>query len=221
MKLMVPVPSGVSARETHRLMGRGISAFALLLVLQASGSIATQAGFAAPWWDAAFLWLFLGALLCFMAAAVRGRGLLWTSALLAFLVLAGLVLWPMAVPPEVPEDIGTPWLWAMINVGAAWSAFAFGTVTGCVYTVVIGGVFAAIRLCPRAGQLPCQSPSKTRRSQRFWGSSSVSPSGSCDKLRSGWIPQPMRQSTVTGKLQPKRPSVTNGPASTDCSTIAS
>lgn len=151
MKLMVPVPSGISAKETHRLMGRGISAFSLLLVLQASGSIATQAGFAAPWWDAAFLWLFLGALLCFMAAAVRGRGLLWTSAFLAFLVLAGLVLWPMAVPPEVPADIGTPWLWAMINVGAAWSAFAFGTVTGCLYTVVIGGVFAAIRTLPQGG----------------------------------------------------------------------
>lgn len=154
MRITVPVPTGVSARETHRLMGRGISSFALLLLLQASGAISAQSGWAAPWWDIAFLWLFLAGLAAFIISSIRGRGLLWTSSGLSLLVLAGLMLWPVAVPSTVPEDIGTPWLWAMINVGAAWSAFAFGTVTGCVYTVGIGCVFAVVRTLPQSGSAP-------------------------------------------------------------------
>ncbi|WP_083773618.1 sensor histidine kinase [Paenarthrobacter aurescens] len=151
MSLMVPIPNGVSAKETHKLMGRGIAAFALLLLLQVSGSIVTQSGLAAPWWNAMFLWLLLTGIGCFSVASIRGRGLRWTSSILSLLVLAGLLLWPAAVPTTVPVDIGTPWLWAMINVGAAWSAFAFGTLPGCVYTVVIGSVFAVVRTLPQSG----------------------------------------------------------------------
>lgn len=154
MKILVAAPTGVSARETHRLMGRGISAFALLLLLQACGNISRQTLWAAQWWNAVFLWGFLTVLVVFIVASIRGRGLTWTSAVLAALVLGGLILWPAAVPPTVPADIGTPWLWAMINVGAVWSAFAFGTVVGCCYTVAVGVVFAVVRTMPQAGSAP-------------------------------------------------------------------
>ncbi|WP_431230677.1 sensor histidine kinase [Paenarthrobacter nicotinovorans] len=135
-------------------MGRGISAFALLLLLQASGSIAQQSIWASPWWNAVFLWGFLALIVVFVAASVRGRGLSVSSGVLAALVLSGLALWPVAVPTTVPPDIGTPWLWAMINVGAAWSAFAFGSVIGCGYTVVVGILFAVVRTLPQSSSAP-------------------------------------------------------------------
>ena len=154
MKIWVTAPTSVSARETHRLMGRGISAFALLLLLQASGNISRQSVLAAQWWDILFLWVFLAVLGVFIVGSIRGRGLTWTSAVLAALVLCGLVLWPAAVPATVPADIGTPWLWAMINVGAVWSAFAFGTAVGCCYTIAVGVVFAVVRTMPQSGSAP-------------------------------------------------------------------
>lgn len=149
MRVFAPAPSGMSARDTHNLMGRGISAFALLLLLQASGEVMTQMQWTAEWWEATFLWGFLGVLLMFVFASLRGRGLTWSAAMLSALVLFGLLLWPAAVPPDVPATIGSPWLWAMINVGAVWCAFAFGTIPGCVYTVLIGGVFAVVRTLPQ------------------------------------------------------------------------
>ncbi|WP_344368034.1 sensor histidine kinase [Arthrobacter humicola] len=104
----------------------------------------------AGWWETVFMWAFLGLLAVFVAASIRGRGLTWTAAVLSGLVMFGLILWPAAVPSSVPATIGTPWLWAMINVGAVWCAFAFGTVVGCAYAVFIGGVFAVIRTMPQS-----------------------------------------------------------------------
>ncbi|MEV7663529.1 ATP-binding protein [Paenarthrobacter sp. NPDC089316] len=154
MTVLTPAPIGVSAKATHRLMGRGISAFALLLLLQASGSIVRQSLWASPWWNAVFLWGFLAVVVVFTAASVRGRGLTASSGVLASLVFCGLALWPVAVPTTVPPDIGTPWLWAMINVGAAWSAFAFGSVIGCAYTVAVGILFAVVRTLPQSSSAP-------------------------------------------------------------------
>ncbi|MFC9352889.1 sensor histidine kinase [Arthrobacter sp. NPDC057013] len=148
--------AGISALDTHRLMGRGIAAFALLLLLQASGSIMSESAYAATWWNAIFLWLFLAVVAAFTAASIRGRGLTATAGALAFLVLAGLALWPLAVPTTVPESFGTPWLWAMINVGAAWCAFSFGPRTGCIYTIVIGTVFTMVRTTPEGGSASLQ-----------------------------------------------------------------
>jgi signal transduction histidine kinase len=156
VRVFTPAPSGMSARDTHKLMGRGISAFALLLLLQASGEIMTQMLWTAGWWEATFLWGFLGVLVVFVVASFRGHGLTWSAAMLSALVLLGLMLWPAAVPADVPGTIGTPWLWAMINVGAVWCAFAFGTIAGCVYTVLIGGVFAVVRTLPQGASAAWQ-----------------------------------------------------------------
>lgn len=147
---------GVSALDTHRLMGRGIAAFALLLLLQASGSVISQAPSAADWWNVLFLWLFLALVAAFVAASVRGLGLAVIANALAVLVLAGLALWPLAVPATVPESLGTPWLWAMINVGAAWWAFGSGARAGCLYALVIGAVFIGVRTTPQGGSAPLQ-----------------------------------------------------------------
>lgn len=151
MKGFAPSLNGVSALDTHRLMGRGIAAFALLLLLQATGSIISQTPRAADWWNALFLWLFLALVAAFSAASFKGRGLVWIADALALLVLAGLALWTVAVPSTVPEAFGTPWLWAMINVGAAWCAYGAGTRIGCVYTVVVGAVFFGVRTTRQGG----------------------------------------------------------------------
>ncbi|ALV42405.1 hypothetical protein AU252_15640 [Pseudarthrobacter sulfonivorans] len=132
-------------------MARGIAAFALLLLLQAASSVTSQTPQAATWWNSMFLWLFLALVAAFAVASVRGRGLTPIAGTLALLVLAGLALWPLAVPQSVPENFGTPWLWSMINVGAAWSAYAFGARKGCLYTLIIGGVFSAVRTTPQGG----------------------------------------------------------------------
>ncbi len=132
-------------------MARGIAAFALLLLLQAAGSVGSQANYAATWWNAAFLWLFLAMVLVFTVASVRGRGLSLVAGALAVLVLAGLALWPLAVPPSVPQSFGPPWLWSMINVGAAWCAYSFGARCGCLYALFIGVVFSAVRTTPQGG----------------------------------------------------------------------
>ncbi|GAA4035368.1 hypothetical protein GCM10023063_19800 [Arthrobacter methylotrophus] len=150
MKAFVAAPTSLSARATHKLIGRGISAFALLLLLQTFGQILNQMQWTADWWEVVFLWTFLGILVVFVGASVRGRGLTLSAAVLSSLVLIGLLLWPVAVPTSVPATIGTPWLWAMINVGAAWCTFAFGTISGCAYTIFIGGAFAVIRTMPQA-----------------------------------------------------------------------
>ncbi|MBT2549604.1 hypothetical protein [Arthrobacter sp. ISL-65] len=146
--------AGVSARRTHRLMARGIAAFALLLLLQASGAVIAQSAHAAGWWKVLFLWGFLALLAAFTAASVRGKGLVWMAKALAFLILSGMALWPVAVPAAVPEGFGTPWLWAMINVGAAMCAYGAGARAGCAYAVVIGAVFVIVRTAPQGGSAP-------------------------------------------------------------------
>lgn len=98
-----------------------------------------------------FLWLFLALVLVFALASVRGRGLSPIAGTLAILVLMGLASWPLAVPQSVPESFGTPWLWSMINVGAAWCAYSFGARAGCLYALLIGGVFSAVRTTPQGG----------------------------------------------------------------------
>lgn len=148
--------AGVSALDTHRLMGRGIAAFALLLLLQANGSVIGQTPYAANWWNVLFLWLFLALVAAFVVASLKGRGLTVIADALAVLVLAGLVLWPMAVPPTVSGDFGTPWLWAMINVGAAWCAYGAGARAGCLYALVIGAVFVGVRATPQGGSASLQ-----------------------------------------------------------------
>lgn len=147
----IPARTGISASDTHRLMGRGIAAFCLLLLFQASGSIIHQTKWTEAWWDAAFLWGFLVLVVASVVFSVRGWGLTRTSGALAGLVLAGMALWPAAVPGTVAADFGTPWLWAMINVGAAWCAFAAGSRLGCVYALLIGGIFAVVRTSPQGG----------------------------------------------------------------------
>lgn len=142
---------GVSALDTHRLMGRGIAAFALLLLLQASASVISQSPNAVEWWNALFLWLFLALVVAFAGASVKGRGLTVIANALAVLVLAGLASWPLAVSATVPEGFGTPWLWAMINVGAAWCAFGAGARTGCLYALLIGAVFVGVRTTQQGG----------------------------------------------------------------------
>ena len=154
--MLRPSMTGISALDTHRLMGRGIAAFALLLLLQASGSVTSQTPHAASWWNAIFLALFLTMVVAFTIASIRGRGLIVTAGVLAFLVLAGLALWPFAVPATVPETFGTPWLWAMINVGAAWCAFSVGARVGCLYTLVLGCVFTAVRTTRQGGSASVQ-----------------------------------------------------------------
>ncbi|MEV7132619.1 ATP-binding protein [Arthrobacter sp. NPDC093128] len=151
MRGLAPALSGVSALDTHRLMGRGISAFALLLLLQAAGSIISQTPQVADWWNILFLWLFLALVAAFTGASVKGIGLVRIADALAILVLAGLALWPLAVPYTAPEGFGTPWLWAMINVGAAWCAYGAGTRVGCAYTLVIGAVFSTVRTTRQGG----------------------------------------------------------------------
>jgi signal transduction histidine kinase len=145
------MPTGISAKDTHRLMGRGIAAFCLLLLFQASGSIIRQSQWTAAWWDGAFLWAFLLLVAAFVGFSVRGPGLTLASTCLAGLVLAGLGLWPVAVPVTVAADFGTPWMWSMINVGAAWCAFAMGSRVGCAYALLIGAVFVAVRATPQGG----------------------------------------------------------------------
>jgi signal transduction histidine kinase len=135
-------------------MARGIAAFALLLLIQAGGSVTAQSPFAALWWRAPFLWGFLALLAAFAAASVKGKGLVWMAKALAVLILAGMSLWPFAVPSAVPENFGTPWLWAMINVGAAMCAYGAGARAGCVYAVVIGAVFVCVRTTPQGGGAP-------------------------------------------------------------------
>lgn len=149
--MFVPKPNGISSLDTHRLMGRGIAGFALLLLLQASGSVMSQAPYAVEWWNALFLWLFLALVVAFAGASVKGRGLTLIANALAMLVLAGLASWPLALPATVPEGFGTPWLWAMINVGAAWCAFGAGARTGCLYALLIGAVFVGVRTAPQGG----------------------------------------------------------------------
>lgn len=151
MRLLIPEPSGLSARATHKIMARGISAFALLLLLQAASSITEQMKWTVRWWELIFLWLFLTLLAAFMAASIRGRKLLPIAGVLAGLVFLGLLTWPLAVAPSYPPSAGTPWMWAMINVGSAWCAFAAGTAAGCVYSVLISFVFAVVRTLPAGG----------------------------------------------------------------------
>ncbi|MFF1254760.1 sensor histidine kinase [Pseudarthrobacter sp. NPDC058329] len=151
MKGFSPALDGVSALATHRLMGRGVAAFAALLLLHATGSIMGQTPHVANWWNFPFLWLFLALVAAFAGASVRGRGLVWIARALALLVLAGLALWTLAVPATIPEGFGTPWMWAMINVGAAWCAYGAGTRIGCTYTVAVGAVFFAVRTTPQGG----------------------------------------------------------------------
>lgn len=138
-------PSGASAKATERLLGSGISAFSVVLLLQALGLIIAQTQGTESWWVAIFLWGILAVFVCSVIVSVHGRSPRTTHILLLVLVLAGFSLWHVAAPPDPQPDIGTPWLWAAINVSAAWVTFAAGTTTGCLYALATGAVFIALR----------------------------------------------------------------------------
>lgn len=126
-------------------MARGIAAFALLLLIQAAGSMLAQTPFMATWWNAVFLAGFLAVFALLFIRAMWGRETAPLAAIIAVLVLLGYASWPLAAPVPLPEGSGPPWPWAMINVGAALCAYAAGTRIAVSYTVVLGVVFALIR----------------------------------------------------------------------------
>ncbi|MDQ0093680.1 sensor histidine kinase [Paeniglutamicibacter psychrophenolicus] len=148
---MSPRPAGISAAATHRLMARGIAAFALLLLIQASGSLLAQTPFMAWWWNAVFLFGFLAVFALAFILAMCGRETTALVATAAALVLLGYATWPLAAPAPLPEGSGPPWSWAMINVGAAWCAYAAGTRIAGAYTVLLGVLFALVRASPTGG----------------------------------------------------------------------
>ena len=143
--------AGISAQATHRLMARGISFFGLLLLIQAAGSMLAQTPFMAPWWNAVFLAGFLAVFVLLFIRAMWGRDTTELAAAAAVLVLLGYLAWPLAAPAPLPAGSGPPWLWAMINVGAALCAYAAGTRIAYVYTVALGVVFAWVRSSDSGG----------------------------------------------------------------------
>ncbi len=138
-------PTGASAKATERLLGSGISAFSVVLLLQALGIVIGQIPWTDSWWLAVLLWGILAVFVGSVTVSVRGRFPRITHILLLVLVLAGFLLWHVAAPPDPPPSIGTPWLWAAINVSAAWVTFAVGTTAGCLYALVTGVVFIVLR----------------------------------------------------------------------------
>ena len=132
-------------------MARGIAVFALLLLVQAMGSMLAQTPFMAWWWNAVFLAGFLAVFALLFIRAMWGRETTPLAATAAVLVLLGYVTWPLAAPAPLPEGSGPPWLWAMINVGAALCAYAAGTRIAAAYTVVLGVVFALVRASGSGG----------------------------------------------------------------------
>jgi signal transduction histidine kinase len=138
-------PSGASAQATERLLGSGISAFSVVLLLQALGLVIAQVQGTGSWWVAIFLCGILAVFVCSVIASVRGRSHRTTHILLLVMVSAGFSFWRLAAPPNPRPEIGTPWLWADINVSAVWVAFAAGTTTGCLYALATGAVFIALR----------------------------------------------------------------------------
>lgn len=138
-------PSGASAKATERLLGSGISAFSVVLLLQALGLVIAQVQGTGSWWVAIFLCGILTVFVCSVIASVHGRSHRTTHILLLVMVLAGFSLWQVAAPPDPPPEIGTPWLWAAMNVSAVWVTFAAGTTTGFLYALATGAVFMALR----------------------------------------------------------------------------
>lgn len=138
-------PSGASAEATERLLGSGISAFSLVLLLQALGLVVAQVQGTGSWWVAIFLYGVLTVFVCSVIASIHGRSHRITHVLLLVLVLVEFSLWHVAAPSDPPPEIGTPWFWAAINVSAVWVTFVAGTTRGCLYALASGAVFFALR----------------------------------------------------------------------------
>lgn len=136
---------GIAAAATHRLTARGIAVFALLLLIQAMGSLLAQTPVMAPWWNTVFMVGFLAVFALLFIRAMWGSETTPLAVTIAALVLLGYATWPLAAPVPLPAGSGPPWSWAMINVGAALCAYAFGTRIAVFYTVLLGVVFALVR----------------------------------------------------------------------------
>lgn len=137
--------AGASAKATERLLGSGISAFSVVLLLQALGLVIAQVQGTGSWWAAILLCAILAVFVFSVIASVHGRSHQITHTILLVMVFAGFSLWQVAAPPDPPPEIGTPWLWAAVNVGAVWVTYAAGTRTGCLYAAATGAVFMALR----------------------------------------------------------------------------
>ena len=141
----------LSSNATRTIVARALGGFAVLLLLQATGSILNQLALTDLWWKIVFLGGTLLSIVALCALSVRGRGTFVPATALAGLTLVGLAFWPTSVTLAGNVDVGAPWPWAFVTLATACCCYVFGTLAGTAYAVLIGSVFTLVRLSPSGG----------------------------------------------------------------------
>lgn len=144
------VSNPLSLTRLDTAVARSAAGFGIAFVLQSISPITEQMPNLRPVWALALLGL-LAALLFALVASIAGRFVRVAHGSFAVLYVVALVSWPFAVVSDARAPHSSFFLYFILTIATITATIGFGPRLGLVYTIVVPGIYAVIRITPPGG----------------------------------------------------------------------
>jgi len=158
---LVPNPEATSPKNPisrariETVLGRAVGGFGLMFfAVQALPVLLEQVDVLNPGWNALVIAAVLGGLVAETVASLVRRFVRPANAFVAIAYLVAFITWPLGVQGATGDEVGRPWLYAMLTVATSCAAMAFPVWAASAYTVLSPVLYGVVRTLPAGGGAP-------------------------------------------------------------------
>ncbi|MET4583541.1 signal transduction histidine kinase [Conyzicola nivalis] len=149
------VPTGkrspISRLQIEGLISRLVAVFGIVFGLQTLPVVFDQIDAANPVWAWIVVPTLYGSIVVALVAAFAQRWVVMANILIAFVYLAALATWPLAVITPTDSELDRYWLYFLMTVATAAAAVGFATPVATLYLFAIPVIYGVIRMTPEGG----------------------------------------------------------------------
>jgi len=149
------VPTGkrspISRLQIEGLISRLVAVFGIVFGLQTLPVVFDQIDAANPVWAWIVVPALYGSIVVALVAAFAQRWVVMANILIAFVYLAALATWPLAVITPTDSELDRYWLYFLMTVATATAAVGFATPVATLYLFAIPVIYGVIRMTPEGG----------------------------------------------------------------------
>ncbi|HEY8590251.1 MAG TPA: histidine kinase [Naasia sp.] len=139
-----------------RVVSRTAAAVGIVYAAQSAPATIDQINGTHNYWLYITYAFVVGSLLVALVNSIIGRGVRIAFAIVAWTILAALVLWPIeASNPGIPEG-SDPWIYYLCSVGTGSAALAFRPKLAFAFTLAVPIAFAVLRVTPAGASAPIE-----------------------------------------------------------------